>query len=248
MKSVFQFLDYREFLRSHFEDRKSLAPWYSFKVMGDGVGLDQSQVYRILHGHLHISSAALPRFQEYLKLNENEARYFAKLVSFGRARKESESRKIFSELLSLRGSRCHTLDGDQYLLYSDWHHPVVRALLGILKTSDNYELLATSVRPQITTAQARKSVQLLRNLKLIDRCDDGTWKLAGKSVSTGSTYQSLLIRQYQAHSFRLAEESIDRHPKEKRDINVINMAVDEAAFLDCISILCPNNQIMSALL
>ena len=78
--SPLEFLDYREYLLAFFEYRKANAPWYSYKVFGDGVGLDQSQVFRILQKNLHISKRALPRFVEYLKLNEKEAIYFEKLV------------------------------------------------------------------------------------------------------------------------------------------------------------------------
>lgn len=237
MVSVFQYLDYREFLRSHFEERKTESSWYSFKVMGDAVGLDQSQVYRILQGQLHISKAALPRFLKYFGFQGPAAQYFTTLVAFGRARKDADARKLFAELLSLRGSRSNTLENEQLRLYAEWHHSVIRALLGVLEISDNYELLGQSLTPPISANQARKSVEFLRRLKLVERDSLGIWRLTEKNITTGSTYHSLIVRQYQAHSLRLAEESLDRHPKDRRDINVINMAVDSQAFEECIEIL-----------
>jgi uncharacterized protein (TIGR02147 family) len=237
MISVFQFLDYRAFLLAHFEERKAESSWYSFKIMGDSVGLDQSQVFRILQGQLHVSKAALPRFLTYLNFQGPAAEYFTLLVAFGRARKDAEARTLFAEILSLRGSRSSTLEDGQLNLYSEWHHSVVRALLGALSITDNYQLLGQSLSPPITASQAKKSVELLRRLKLVERDNNGVWKLTDKNITTGSTYQSLIVRQYQAHSLRLAEESLDRHPKELRDINVINMAVDAQAFQDCVAIL-----------
>ena len=236
-RSVYHYLDYREYLRDVFEARKAESPWYSFKIMGDGVGLDQSQVYRILNGQLQVSKAKLPAFLEYLELKGPAAEYFERLVNFSRCRKEAESRKLFAELLERRGSRCRTLEGDQYLLYSEWHHPVVRALVGSTQVTDDYERLGRMLTPHITAAQAKKSIELLRRLKLVERDSMGVWRLTGTSVSTGSAYHSLVIRQYQAHSFKLAEESLGRHAVEDRDVNVINMAVDQPAFQDCIAIL-----------
>jgi len=52
MLSIYSFLDYREYLNAMFEGKKQESLWYSFKLMGDGVGLDQSQVYRILQKQL----------------------------------------------------------------------------------------------------------------------------------------------------------------------------------------------------
>ena len=237
MISVFQFLDYRGFLLAHFEERKSESPWYSFKLMGDAVGLDQSQVYRILQGQLHISKAALPRFIKYLGFNGPAAQYFELLVAFGRARKETEAQVLFAEILTMRGSRSSTLEDEQLALYSEWQHSVVRALIGVLSSTDNYQLLGQSLSPPISASLAKKSVELLRRLKLVERDREGVWKLTEKNITTGSTYHSLIVREYQAQSLRLAQESIDRHPKQLRDINVINMAVDAQAFEDCVSIL-----------
>jgi len=237
MISVFQFLDYRGFLLAHFEERKSESPWYSFKLMGDAVGLDQSQVYRILQGQLHISKAALPRFIKYLGFNGPAAQYFELLVAFGRARKETEAQVLFAEILTMRGSRSSTLEDEQLALYSEWQHSVVRALIGVLSITDNYQLLGQSLSPPISASLAKKSVELLRRLKLVERDREGVWKLTEKNITTGSTYHSLIVREYQAQSLRLAQESIDRHPKQLRDINVINMAVDAQAFEDCVSIL-----------
>lgn len=129
--SPLNFLDYREYLAAFFEQRKALAPWYSYKLFGDGVGLDQSQVFRILQKNLHVSRRALPRFIEYLKLDEKEAAYFEKLVELGRARRESDTRKLFAEVLALKGTKSRELKDDQYELYAKWYHSVIRTLLDL---------------------------------------------------------------------------------------------------------------------
>lgn len=237
MLSIFSFLDYREYLNALFEERKKESPWYSFKVMGDGVGLDQSQVYRILQKQLHISKVALPRFQKYLELTGPAAEYFALLVTFGRTRKEKEARVLFEEILQKRGSHVRILDHEQFLLYSEWHHPVIRALVNIREFRDEYEQMGRSLTPPLRGPQVRKSLELLRKLKLVERDQDGIWRAKESSVSTGNTFHSLVVRNYQAESMRLAQESLERHDKSLRDIHVLNIAVDQDAFSDCLQIL-----------
>lgn len=233
----FDFLDYRDYLRGFFEKRKEEAPWYSYKIFGDGVGLDQSQVFRILQKQLHISKKALPRFVSYLKLSMTEAAYFEKLVALGHSRKEAETRALFSEVLALRGSKSKTLAGDEFELYSQWHHTVIRALLGIAHIKDDYEALGKMVTPPISAAQAKKSVELLHRLGFTKRKSDGFWELTDASLTTGASYSSMFVRAYQAESMKLAVQSLDLHAKELRDISVVNMAVDESAFRDCQEIL-----------
>lgn len=235
--SPLSFLDYREYLSAFFEQRKAASPWYSYKLFGDGVGLDQSQVFRILQKNLHVSKRALPRFIEYLKLDEKEAEYFEKLVELGRARRESDTRRLFAEVLALKGSKSRELRDDQYELYAKWYHSVIRTLLGFVRIKDDYAALGAMVSPPISAEEARDSVELLNRLGLVERDASGFWKLSGLKLTTGSAYQSKLVRAYQAESMKLAMQSLDIHEKSERDINVMNMALDASAFRDCLAIL-----------
>jgi uncharacterized protein (TIGR02147 family) len=237
MQSIFHYLDYREYLLAYFEYRKAATPWYSLKVMGDAIQLDQSQVYRIIQRQLHFSKAALPRMLEYLALSSNESHYFLKMVEFAKSKKEPETRKLFKELLELRGTNTQTLENDQLQLYSEWYYPIIRAILGCITWKEDYEELAQKVSPPITISQAKRAITVLENIGLIRRNHQGEFVLTQNSVTTGSKFHSLAVKQYQAHTFRLAEASLDRHNKEDRDFNVINMALDHSAFEDCKAIL-----------
>ncbi len=235
--SPFNFLDYREYLCAFFEQRKASFPWYSYKLFGEGVGLDQSQVFRILQKNLHISRRALPRFVEYLKLDEKESEYFKKLVELGRARRESDTRRLFAEVLALKGSKSRELGNDQYELYAKWYHSVVRTLLGFVRIKDEYAVLGAMVSPPISAEEARDSVELLNRLGLLERDSSGFWKLSAQKLTTGGTFHPKLVRAYQAESMKLAMQSLDIHEKSERDINVMNMALDASAFRDCLAIL-----------
>ncbi len=235
--SPFDFLDYREYLLAYFDRRKAESPWYSYKVFGEGVGLDQSQVFRILQKQLHVSKKALPRFLDYLKLQGREAEYFSKLVELGRSRRESETRRLFAEVLALRGSGSRQLQKAQFELYSQWYSSVIRTLLGFVRIRDDYEALGKMVSPPISAEQAKKSVFLLEKLGLVRRDAEGFWSLTDLKLTTGDAYQSKRVRAYQSESMRLAMQSLELHEKELRDINVINMALDAEAFRDCLAIL-----------
>lgn len=237
MPNLFQFLDYRDFLLAYFEYRKKANSWYSYKILGDALSLDQSQVYRILQKQLHLSKAAIPRVLAFFKFSTKEAHYFEKLVAFAKSKNELLSRKLFSELLELRGSKAQILENAQLQLYKEWYFPIIRALLGCLEWNNDFTTLANSVSPPITPAQAKKAVLTLEKIGLIKRTSENKWELCQNSISTGSQYYSLVVKQYQAHTFQLAESSLDRHTKEERDFNVANMAIDQEAFEDCIAII-----------
>jgi uncharacterized protein (TIGR02147 family) len=234
---IFDYLEYREYLDNWYSAKKQDCSWFSFKVFGKGVGLDPSQVYRILAGKLHVSKAAASRFVDYLQLDKREEQYFLLLIDFAKTKSETKAKELFQSILAMRGSRSHLLKNEQFRMYEEWYHPVVRSLINVLEISDNYEVLARSVSPALQVAQVKSSLNHLRRLQLIERDSQGIWRACEPSVTTGSNFHSLMVREYQRQSFTLAQESLSRVPKDLRDINVINMAVDQTVFEDCIAIL-----------
>ena len=46
--------DYRDYLKEYYDRRKSEMPLYSYRMMGDKLGLDSSYLYRVLqHFYTH---------------------------------------------------------------------------------------------------------------------------------------------------------------------------------------------------
>lgn len=237
MKNIFNYLDYREYLQEYYDYRKSVTPWYSLKVMGESIGLDQSQVFRILRKQLHLSKAATPRMLKYLNLPKNEELYFCTLVDFSKSKKESDTQALFAKILELRGNSSQVLQENQLQLYSEWYIPIIRAMIGCMEWKDDYTKLAKHVSPSITEAQAKQAIKILESIGLIALNKEGFYHPTNNSLTTGSHFYSHIVKHYQAQTFRLAENSLAHHPKCTRDINVVNMAVDDEAFEDCKTII-----------
>ena len=79
-----EFRDYRAFLLEHYQWRKQINPWYSYRILASRIGMDVSQVYRILNGRIHLSPDAVPRVVKHLGLEGEVAEGFARMVTDGR--------------------------------------------------------------------------------------------------------------------------------------------------------------------
>ena len=73
--------DYRDFLKEYYDRRKAEMPFYSYRMMGDKLGLDSSYLYRVLQKKQHLPAHALPAAKEILNLSGREAEYFDLLFS-----------------------------------------------------------------------------------------------------------------------------------------------------------------------
>ena len=58
--------DYRDLLKSYYEQRKKEMPLYSYRMMGEKLGLDASYLYRVLQKKHHLPAHALQASKDML--------------------------------------------------------------------------------------------------------------------------------------------------------------------------------------
>lgn len=83
--SVFDHLDYRDFLKEHYRDQKRKHFFYSLRYIAQKTGLDVAHIMRVLQGKRHLSEKSLAGFVALCKLGEKEEHYFRALVAFNTA-------------------------------------------------------------------------------------------------------------------------------------------------------------------
>jgi len=108
------------------------------------------------------------KMSEVFKHTKKEAEYFESMVSFIQAKTSKEKDMHFTRMIALRKNlKVRTLEESQYEYYSHWYNPVIRELLTSTFFTGTPDALAKMIVPQITPAQARRSVALLLKLGLI---------------------------------------------------------------------------------
>lgn len=226
MESIYNYLDYRQWLKALFNKKKKESPHFSYRLLGGKVKLDPSFLAKVLSGKRDLSSKSVEAFSDYFELTQNERAYFQKLLSFSKAKEEGERQGIFDELLRLRETSTRTIVADQYEFYSKWYYSVVRNLLQFYRfDGKDYRALGKQLSPPITALQARNSIELLSKLHLIELNSDGYYELTELAVTTGAEWDSLAIRKYHQNNIQLGSEAIDRFPKDERDISGVTMNI-----------------------
>jgi hypothetical protein len=101
MRPIFEYLDYRDLLKDALEDRKAANPAYSFRMMGEALGLHTSNVFRILNKETHLPARCQSRAVEYLGLTERSASYFLLLVGYARERSGKARQEMLEKAMAL---------------------------------------------------------------------------------------------------------------------------------------------------
>lgn len=222
---VFSYTDYQAFLREYYEERKKKDFFFSFRLFGTKTGVDPSYLVRVMQGRAHISLKSLPGVCRYMGLEGKSREYFEAMIRFAKARTNQDSKLWFERMLELQGIDADTVEASQYEYYRKWYHSAVRALISIEPFRGEYKALAGRLSPSISVKEAKDSVELLFKLGLVRRETDGSICVCQKHLTTGQKWNGVAVREFQKECIRIASESIDRHPKEIRDISTLTLAV-----------------------
>lgn len=235
-KKIFEYLDYREYLKDYYSAKKEANPAFSLRVFSDKIGFKAKDfISRVMNGDKNLSNQSIPKVAAGLKLGKHETEFFTGLVRFNQAETTDERNSAFEEMqAALKVARFaekqHVLGHAQYMVYSHWRHLTVRSLIGMFGFNGDYEALAKQVCPRITAEEAKKSVQLLEECGLIKKDKGGKYVLTENSITTGDRTSKLALRGYHQHCLKLAADSIDRDPPGSRHISGLTLGISQEGY------------------
>ncbi len=232
MKPIFEYLDYRPFLADFYEEQKKGNYFYSYRYMAGKLDMDHSQLIKILNGTRHITELHIKPIAVLCHLANRQAQFLEALVQFCKAKTERQEKIFFERMLALKSYESQTLEAYQFEYFQKWYYAAIRSLLDYFKYKGDNERLAKALNPAITTAQAKKAIDLLLKLNLIQKEASGHYIPTQAHVSTGESWQGRAIETYQKETIELSATSIDRSQKNERDISSITMSVDKECFED----------------
>lgn len=234
--NIFEFTDYRQFLKAYYEAKKAGNPRFSFQVFSDKAGFpNKGFVHNVIHGIKNLSKSSIIKLSNAMELTKMEAVYFENLVNFNQVESHGERNHCFEKLNAVRainsqGGNAKQVRTDQYEFYSKWHHSAIRSIIDMYGFKGNYRWLAKMIRPRISPWQAHKSVKLLLKLGLIVKRKNGTYAIADKSITTGKEVVCLAVQNFHIDCARLAEKAITDLSREERNISGLTLGMSKEAY------------------
>lgn len=225
---VHEYLDYRALLRDRYRARKRESASFSYRFIAGKVGLDAGTVARILGGQRNLDPEAVGRMARVFRFDDRESAYFEALVLFNQARSQAERNQFLERLFRLRGTRARTLEERQYEYYREWHHLAMRELLNFYPCEadpKSHAVLGRMLRPPISPAQARHSLDLLLALGLVEKDAGGRLRLAERVITSGEGIKSLHVKNMQLAMGELALRALEDVEAQERDFSGITFSL-----------------------
>jgi uncharacterized protein (TIGR02147 family) len=227
MQSIFEFIDYRKFLGAYYKEQKERTHFFSYRYFSKKAGINSpSFLKHVIDGKRNLTWPVIEKFSAALKLTPKEATFFRNLVLFNQAKTAVEKQEHYAVLRSMAGGVKEAVVGaDQFDYFSTWYTPVIRELVTMHDFEDDFQRLATMVKPAISASEAKAAVRLLLRLKLIEKRDGGGYAVTSSAVVADSSVTSLAVRSFTQAMLERSREALDTVKRDKRHVSGVTMGI-----------------------
>ena len=145
MKKIFEYTDYREWLRDAFEDFKQRKTVISWRYMAMKMGADPGNLLRVSQGKIHLPLSLIQPAADFFELEGKEADYWAEMVYFGRSKTDADALQHYERMQALKGVSLKLLQKKELEFYRHWYYNAIRSVIGICKFKGYWKVNDTFV-------------------------------------------------------------------------------------------------------
>lgn len=224
---VFDYVDYRAYLRDFYAAKKAESRAFSFRQFSMRAKLKSpNALKRVMEGDRNLTAEMARKFAKACGLEGDAREYFEHLVAFDQAKTVAERDSAYAALSGFRRYRqAHKLDLAQAAYHSNWYIPAIRELAAAPDFRADAKWIAKQMVPRITAAEAKRALNTLLELGLLVEDEHGDLVQADDVVSTGPEMQHVHIARYHLMMMERAGASIDLVPPMERDLSAITLLV-----------------------
>jgi len=235
--SVYDYLDFRDYLRDAYAHRKALNPRFSENafVLAAGFGRNsRGYLGLVVKGKRNLTAKSIVGFARALNLSAQEALFFENMVHFCQAESEKE-RVFFFERLKLASQGVESapikLLDSQLRFLNEWHLVVLRELVCLADFSEDIEWMHRRLGGQISKEKINQGLDDLMNLGHIRRSSAGKLEQSDPVVLFKDAKHNFKNSANLHRTFaQRAAEAMTEAPYEKRAAQLITLSVPAPAF------------------
>ncbi|MEZ4751177.1 MAG: TIGR02147 family protein [Bdellovibrionota bacterium] len=226
--SVFEYTDYRHFLRDTYRDRKKKNPRWSYGAWARGLGVrSPSTLVMIVQGERNPGDSLTERLVHNLNLSEKESRYFHDLVRLQKTKNDMQTSIMLVERLA---SQHHTgkfalLDLQTFSAISSWYYHAIRELVSLKGFMEDAHWIARQLEFRVPIHDIRRAIKVLLKLGLLRRDKKGKLFAGDPHAETPSDIASQGIRRFHEQSLKNAALSLQSCPVSDREFRGTTVAI-----------------------
>jgi len=229
--SIFNYMDYRIFLKDYYKWKKASTPSFSYMIFAHKVGFgSKSFLPHVIDGKRDLTQSSIFQIGQGLKFDSKAMAYFEDLVAYNQSKTDNQKAHFFTRLVShKKATKARFILKSQLKYFTDWYHATIRELVTLYDFNGDFAALAKKVRPRISAAQAADSVALLVELGLISKQGD-LYEQTDRTIATGDDIRSQTVKKFHSQNLRLAEMAMDKVDLLDREVSCMIVGLSKEGF------------------
>ena len=190
MQSIFDYSNYREFLKDHYEDQKSKKTGFTYARFSVKAGLGSPNYYKlVMDGQKKLTAVNLVKFSIALKLEDQQRDFFEALVHLNQANSKFECdyyaeklkriRELKSGLLSKR-----VLEEYEFESISSWTYHAVMLLTNLRSFRESPRWISKKLYGLVSESEVAAILSRLEAIGLLKRDSSGKISQTHKRINT----------------------------------------------------------------
>lgn len=227
------FDDYRAYLRAMITYLKATRPHFSYRYFSRMAGFSSPNFLKLVaEGKRNMSGRSIAKFSRGLGLEAQEAEAFETLVQLGQAQTDEERNRHYQRLRrhARRQSSAARLEEAQYRVYSLWYTLPIRELLLHPDFREDPAWIGKRLNPEVRPSDVQRALELLEEVGLVVRDEQGRLRPANTKISTGPKVHSLAVRNFHRSMLDLASQALEAAPKDQRDVTALTLSLTPKQF------------------
>jgi len=231
--SIYDYLDYRGFLKDRFLDIKRKNPLFSYQSFSRLAGAKSTSFLKlVIDGKRNVSDDGIGMIARGFHLSEPERKYFESLVKFNQAKVHDEKDRYFRELAkNRRWLTAKPMAAAQYRLLSHWYYVAILELVRIPSEGPkDASWLQKRLRPEVELKEIKTAVAELVKLDLLAHDERQGFVRNETMLATEDAVRSLSAVNFHVQMSGLAAKAVAEQKGREREFTTLTVVTSEKSF------------------
>lgn len=229
---VFDYENYREFLRDFFAYKKESSSGFSYRIFSASAGFKSPNFLKlVIENQRNLTKKSIGGIIRGFKLSPEEGSFFGSLVFLLQAKNATEKRHYLHEISRSKVFReLHPMKQAAMEVYQNWYCIPIREIVASPGFRNDPVWIGQQFFPKLTAGQVEEAIQTLVAAGLLRPDGNGSMVQSDRNITTGNEVQSALVSGFHKKMLELAASSLDNTPRYHRDISSATVLVTESTF------------------